>query len=203
MSDNPFFISSGTEEHAVEKVEAASRQLTTAIELWFHRKDTVSIHTLAAAAHQIVHDVMTKKHKVGLLFGESIERSEGAKAANWSKEDRKKFVRWMTRPASFFKHADFRKNKAGTITFDPELSEAFMMATIIGLMMLGKELTDTQSAFYLWNAIHRPRMLSEKARKAMSESIHVDALRSERRQKFLNIVLLTNRRLRRAQRAKS
>ena len=38
----------------ISKIEAARRQLDSAIELWFLDKDEVSVHTLAAAAYQLV-----------------------------------------------------------------------------------------------------------------------------------------------------
>jgi hypothetical protein len=45
----------------ISKIEAARRQLDSAIELWFLDKDEVSVHTLVAAAYQLVHDL--KEHK--------------------------------------------------------------------------------------------------------------------------------------------
>jgi hypothetical protein len=45
----------------VSKTDAAKRQLETAIRLWFFSADPVSIHTLAAAAHQILHDLGKKR----------------------------------------------------------------------------------------------------------------------------------------------
>lgn len=44
----------------VKKLEA-KRQLHTAITLWFADKDQVSVHTLACAAYQIVHDINRNK----------------------------------------------------------------------------------------------------------------------------------------------
>ncbi len=45
----------------VSKLNAARRQLNCALELWFSDKDEVSVHTLAAAAHQIIYDISKKK----------------------------------------------------------------------------------------------------------------------------------------------
>jgi hypothetical protein len=41
----------------ISKFDAAKRQLETAIRLWFHSGDPVSVHTLAAASHQLLHDL--------------------------------------------------------------------------------------------------------------------------------------------------
>jgi hypothetical protein len=45
----------------ISKLDAARRQLDTAIELWFHDGDPISIHTLTSAAFEIIQD-LNKKH---------------------------------------------------------------------------------------------------------------------------------------------
>ena len=45
----------------VSKLDAARRQPDAAIKLWFADGDEVSVHTLAAAAHQTIHDINQKK----------------------------------------------------------------------------------------------------------------------------------------------
>ena len=53
----------------ISKIESARRQLDCAIELWFLDKDEVSIHTLVAAAHQIIHDIKVQRgEKRDLLY---------------------------------------------------------------------------------------------------------------------------------------
>ena len=56
------------EKIRVSKLDAARRQLDCAIELWFAGKDEVSIHTLAAAAHQIISDINKKIREPGPFF---------------------------------------------------------------------------------------------------------------------------------------
>lgn len=46
----------------ISKLDAAKRQLETAIRLYFNSADPVSIHTLACAAHSIISD-LNKKYK--------------------------------------------------------------------------------------------------------------------------------------------
>ena len=48
---------------AITKLDAARRQLWVAISLWFQDGDEVAIHTLACAAHQIIHDI--NQHRGG------------------------------------------------------------------------------------------------------------------------------------------
>ena len=46
----------------LSKLDAATRQLSTAIELWFDERDAVSVHTLAFAAYEIIHVLSKKKN---------------------------------------------------------------------------------------------------------------------------------------------
>ena len=52
----------------ITKMEAAHRQLGVAIRLWFEDGDQIAIHSLAAAAHQIIHDLNRRKKGPALLF---------------------------------------------------------------------------------------------------------------------------------------
>lgn len=54
-------------EFKVSKLDAAKRQLGTAIRLYFSDGDPVSIHTLTAAAYNILRDV-TKQKGVELML---------------------------------------------------------------------------------------------------------------------------------------
>ena len=46
----------------ITKLEAARRQLESAIFLYFEEKDPVSIHTLTAAAYNILRDISAKRN---------------------------------------------------------------------------------------------------------------------------------------------
>ena len=48
----------------VTKLDAARRQLRTAIRLWFNDGDLVAIHTLAFAAYEIIHVVSKKRNRI-------------------------------------------------------------------------------------------------------------------------------------------
>jgi hypothetical protein len=62
--------------HTVTKLEAAQRQLDTAIELWFRDGDAVSIHTLVGAAYQILYDPNKKRGGPDVLAVDSMIPSE-------------------------------------------------------------------------------------------------------------------------------
>jgi hypothetical protein len=63
----------------ITKLDAARRQLATAIELWFTDGDTVSIHTLAVAAHQLIHDINRKKKGPPLFLDAEFIKPEHKK----------------------------------------------------------------------------------------------------------------------------
>jgi hypothetical protein len=54
------------------KVDVARTQLKTAIRLWFHDGDPVSIHTLAYAAYEIIHFVSKKRNRTKQLIFDTL-----------------------------------------------------------------------------------------------------------------------------------
>jgi hypothetical protein len=101
----------------VGKLDAAHRQLRTAIRLWFEGGDPVSIHTLAFAAYEIAHVVSKKRNRArrDLIFDSLMIKDEHR--AEWNKT--------IKDHANFFKHA--KKDWDSSIKFAPILSELFMM----------------------------------------------------------------------------
>ena len=53
---------------AVTKLDAARRQFETAITLWFHHGEPISIHTLVGAGHRIVLDLLERDGKTAVPF---------------------------------------------------------------------------------------------------------------------------------------
>jgi len=93
----------------VTKIDAARRQLETAITLWFHEADPVSIHTLACASFQLIYDINSQ---VGgsPMFPDRMAAVETSQA-------RKQYLRKFLREAqNFFKHAD--KDAPQTFAFN-------------------------------------------------------------------------------------
>ena len=56
----------------VSKLDAARRQLETAIKLYFVFGDPISIHTLSAAAYNVIRDLNTKKDGDPLLMKDEL-----------------------------------------------------------------------------------------------------------------------------------
>jgi len=78
----------------ISKLDAARRQLATAITLWFEDRDPVSIHTLVFAAYEIIHAVSKQRNPAGavaelvgneggVVSGVINLESSGVEASDW------------------------------------------------------------------------------------------------------------------------
>ena len=165
-----------TRAFRVSKLDAARRQLDCAIEMWFADKDEVSIHVLATAAHQLIHDLKQKKGGGELLFDATIIKDEY----------RSEYISFLKKQMNFFKHAD--SNAEEIIAFPPTLSILFMLFSIKGLEQLGERRNDIEHIFFLWVAIHKPTWASPDFVELMAERVpveHMDIARSLKKQEFL------------------
>ena len=136
---------------AITKLEAARRQLRVAISLWFQDGDEVAIHTLACAAHQIIHDINQHRGGRDLLFD----------SLNFKGEYRKEAVDWLKKDMNFFKHAE--KDPEGVTEFSPMMTELFIMMSLMGLELFGLKHDSTEAAFVIWYGLKNPQILTEKA----------------------------------------
>lgn len=176
-----------SEKIRVSKLDAARRQLDCAVELWFAEKDEVSIHTLAAAAHQIIHDINKKRGVADLFFDSIVIRDEY----------RAEFVALVKRDMNFFKHAD--KDVEGITEFVPLGSILFMLFSAVGLQQLGERLNDVEDIFILWLAFHHPNWINEAYRKTFEQAVpvqHLDDILGLSKQEFFTGFLCASAELR-------
>jgi len=82
----------------------------------------VAIHTLASAAHEIVHALYRKKGLKGLVFDTPYIR----------REHQQKWASNLKKPFNFFKHGRNEESDAA-IEFDPHWNEVMMTACCKGL----------------------------------------------------------------------
>lgn len=83
------------ERKPVTKLEAAKRQLDTAIKLYFDNEDSLSVHTLAYASFKILFDLYPSFHSDG--YAAKIDELIQQPKLGWSR---------FNRTANFLKHAD-------------------------------------------------------------------------------------------------
>lgn len=101
----------------LSKLDAARRQLETAIALYFQDGDPVSIHTLACAAHEII---QTLNHKSG---GQPTLKQQFR--SDLRPDYVKRFYVRLDAAKNFFKHAD--KDPDALIQFSQFESEIVML----------------------------------------------------------------------------
>ena len=149
----------------VTKIEAARRQLKTAIEFWFYDGDAISIHTLAAASHQIVHDLNEKNGGPNLMFDTGYIKDEY----------RKEYINNIKHASNFMKHADRPNDSAGlTLEFRPGSNRDFILFTIVGLGYVGEKLGTTEIAFERWHTFNDPNLMSDAGKALFEDSFTIE-----------------------------
>jgi hypothetical protein len=133
------------------KMDAAKRQLRTAIRLWFKDGDPVSIHTLAAAAHEIIHTLYRRKGLNDLLFDSSRIKDEFR--SEWAKSIKK--------APTFFKHA--QHDPDGEIEFNPALNHILVFIICAGLHRMGEPEGLEEMALTRWLLAHEPELFLKQA----------------------------------------
>lgn len=128
------------------KEAVACGQLKTAIRLWFEEGDPVSIHTLASAAHEVVHALFRQKGLSGLMYDSPLIRDN---------EERQRWSAHIKKPFNFFKHG--RYDTVGAVeVFNTDLSTLLMMACCKGLTKIGAPIGGEELALTYWTFFQSP-----------------------------------------------
>ena len=171
----------------ISKIDAATRQLDTAIELWFTDGDAVSIHTLACAAYQVIHDINSARQGRDLLFD----------SLNIKDEYRKQYINRLKKPMNFFKHADSEPHPEATVDLNPEMTVLFIIFSALGIQLIGGKNSDRLDAFMVWVGIHQPDWLTPVGQQRFAKAIPVEDIpyiQSIPRSEFLHDFLTLRRR---------
>ena len=143
----------------ITKFDAAKRQLETAIRLWFYSGDPVSIHTLVAAAHQVLHD-LSKKHG-----GQPSMRDAGVYI---KPEARDRYFKIITEAENFFKHAN--RDPEATLFFKPEVTPFYLMDSVMVYESITGEFVPVFKVFAGWMLLHYPEILKEEHKAKFDEN---------------------------------
>lgn len=170
---------SKNKKYTIKKIDAAIRQLDTAIELWFNEGDEVAIHTLACSAHQIIHDINRHKKGANLLFDND----------RINDKYRSDFIRHFKKHYNFFKHANHDPDPEEIIEFTPILTEGFILYSILGLESFGIKISFHCSAFLFAFSVNNPELVTGSL-KIFVESIPVERLDEVR--KFTRLQILSH-----------
>ena len=134
----------------LSKLDAAKRQIETAIRIYFGYGDPVSIHTLTAAAYNIVRDINVHRGGKKLFMKDGfLEYVVPGREAEVRK--------YLNAAENFFKHADRDHND--TIDFQPESSDWLLWEAGNVYSRLTGEVPALIRIFHVWFLIQNPTFL--------------------------------------------
>ena len=128
----------------VTKLEAASRQLDTAIRLFFSGGDTVATHTLAVAAANVFAD-LAERRNTGMSWRTKVRDDSGLST--------KELKRIFHKEWNFFKHAD--RDPKAILQFNELVSDDFMFMAVLDCGDL-QSTTCPMQAFQIWYIATHP-----------------------------------------------
>lgn len=133
---------------ALGKIEAAERHLKEAIRLFFEERDPVAIHTLAAAAHGILRDLARgrKLEHLSMIYDNPLV----------PEEEKSKWVKAVSAPRNFFKHAD--KDPEGTIEFNGAQNINLLLDAVLLYGSVAEKSLSEASVFLGWFTTANPDM---------------------------------------------
>lgn len=159
------------------KLDAALRQLETAIILWFNEADALSIHTLVSAAYQLLYDL--NKHYNGPPM---VPDSELIKPER-RKEVRAALKKW----ANFLKHAD--NDPSETIFFNPDSNKFLLLEAAHQYLILTKEARPILHCFRIWFASAHPDLFESEFIDRVQKAIPPDYFMRMTKIQFFNETL--------------
>ncbi len=149
----------------IRKIDAATRQLDTAISLLFEKRDLVSVHTLAAAAAVILHDILGSMNRPRII--DYIVESRQAE-----------FLRAVRKAQNFFKHADKDPEPNGQLDFSPVQTHMMLFEACFHANALNLASTPERECFLLWYLLEYPEVvkweLAPQQLKDLQEAIRPD-----------------------------
>ncbi len=132
----------------ISKLDAAKRQLETAINLFFRESDPVSIHTLTYAAHEILSVIAKTQNIPTILKNNPIIKPE--------MED--EFLGLVAKAANFFKHS--KKDSKETLEFNPETNDYYLLDAVEVYILLTGEKTPAMMTYRTWFLLKNPKFLN-------------------------------------------
>ena len=159
----------------IGKLEAARRQLLSAIRIYFANGEPVSIHTLAAAAFEILDDLDNHGADTGTMFDHTEKYIKPGYVDT--------FRKLLRRPQNFFKHAD--QDPDDILEFYPSAAAALIWAASEKYYELAKDDCLELAAFRAWTMIRNPDVLLPPYRQQVEQlGLSADFTRDMRPQYF-------------------
>jgi hypothetical protein len=131
----------------ISKLDAARRQILTAIRLYFNHGDIVSMHTLAAAAFKITQNICDSDEKLPDSLSDWVDEL-------MKPEYKKTFWNKLHETANFFKHADRDPDTVHELY--PEQTENLLFFAVYQYRHLTGEWSPEIRLFSTWYMMHHP-----------------------------------------------
>ena len=133
---------------SLSKLDAATRQLDLAIDLYFRDVDPIGIHTLVGAAHGLLTHLIVQKRR----------RKDAVAETSHIEPDRLRFVsRMVTEANNFLKLADLDQNNV--LQFNSNWTDFLLLESITLHIELTGEVSRPNSFFLLWVSAKYPDVL--------------------------------------------
>lgn len=144
----------------ITKLDAARRQLETAITLWFHEADPVSIHTLTMAAHGILRAI-NRKRGGRPMMGEPNPRIRPGFEKEWANV--------VSEASNFFKHGS--RDPLGTLHFAPESNMPLLFDACAVFMETSQESRPLMELLKFYTIVHHPQLFTPAFQKSSIEML--------------------------------
>ncbi len=124
----------------ISKIDAARRQLDTAVRLYFSEADPVSIHGLTAAAHGLLGDINKVNGRAPMLTESLLQHVRPDQLIE--------ATRVLRAAANFFKHAD--RDPQDIHIFNPGQTEVLLFDACFKYKELTNELVPCLGVYQAW-----------------------------------------------------
>jgi hypothetical protein len=131
----------------ISKLDAAKRQLETVIRLYFSNGDPVAIHTLTAAAYNVLRDVTSRRGAEPMLVKDKMLDS-------LKSQHKQAIIQKINEAENFFKHA--HRDHESTLDFNPDASEFLLVDACSQYEKLTGEVPPLFIVYRTWFMASRP-----------------------------------------------
>lgn len=137
----------------ISKLDASKRQLEIAIRLYFYSDDPISIHTLTAAAYNVIRDLNSKNERSPMFMKDLF--------LDYIIENKKKEIQKMINEAeNFFKHAD--KDPEKILDFNTQLTEIMIWDACEHYTAITGESPPLFKIFLAWYYLQHPDYIKKE-----------------------------------------
>jgi len=157
---------------SVTKIEAAKRQLVTAVRLFFQESDAITIHTLTCAGQEIL-EVVGKSKGIKSMKQKTLDLAR----------DKEFFLKKMDEAKNFFKHGNRDSNK--TIEFSPEYTELVLWDAVQMYYFITQEKVPAFAMYDLWTFSKYPEIFKLPFEQERSYKNALGSVTSENKDWFL------------------